>query len=69
MKKLLVVIILAFVLVGCKPVEAEPETVSAPVAQVSVQEYEDLIERIGELEQEVANFKRDTECELYDICD
>ena len=65
MKKLLVVIILAFVLVGCKSVEAEP----VPVAQVSVQEYEDLIERIGELEQELGNFKRDTECELYDICD
>ena len=65
MKKLLVVIILAFVLVGCKPAEAEP----VAVAQVSVQEYEDLIERIGELEQELANFKRDTECELYDICD
>jgi uncharacterized protein YcfL len=65
MKKLLVVIILAFVLVGCKSVEAEP----VHVAQVSVQEYEDLIERIGELDQELGNFNRDTECELYDICD
>lgn len=66
MKKLLVVIILAFVLVGCKPAEAEPVVIAQVV---SVQEYEDLIERIGELEQELANFKRDTECELYDICD
>jgi len=65
MKKLLVVIILAFVLVGCKPASIEAE----PVAQVSVQEYEDLIERIGELEQELGNLKQDIADGVYAIQD
>lgn len=64
MKRLLLVIILAFVLVGCQPVQE-----SEPVIDDHEQMIQDLIERIGELEQEVGNLKNDITDGTYPIGD
>ena len=66
MKKLILVILLIatlIALVGCEsvPVEVEPRMI------VSVQEYEDLIERIGELEQELGNKTSDLQEQIDEL--
>lgn len=54
--KYLIAFLLLFTLASCSTVEPKVEVVE-PV--VSEQEYQDLIERIGELEEEVGNLKKD----------
>ncbi len=54
--KYLIAFLLLFVLIGCTSDEPKVEVVD-PI--VSEQENQDLIQRIGELEEEVGNLKKD----------
>ena len=63
MKKLILVIILLFVMTGCTATEVKPV---ANTTDDHEQLILDLIERIGELEQEVGNLKEDLEDGIYD---
>lgn len=60
MKKVLIVLFVLF-LGGCMAVSASPQP------QVTNDEYEDLIQRISELEEELGNLKRDLQDGLYDV--
>lgn len=63
MKKLFILILLLFVLVGCKSVDAEPVV---DIKDDHEQLIMDLIERIALLEEEVGNLKEDLEDGLYE---
>lgn len=58
MKKVLIVLFVLF-LGGCMAVSASPQP------QVTNEEYEDLIKRISELEEELGNLKQDIADGLY----
>lgn len=64
MRKLVLIIMLLFVLVGCQSVQASDDR--DKIIQDHEQMIEDLIERIGELEQEVGNLKEDIRNGLYE---
>lgn len=65
MKKLFILILLLFVLVGCKSVDAEPVSDDKQIDEHE-QLIMDLIERIALLEEEVGNLKEDLEDGLYE---